>query len=185
MKSNKFRHIQKSTSIFKGDYLTVEKMIINLPNGDKGKREIVKVQNAAAVLAIDEEEKVHLIRQYRHAVQRYTLEIPAGLIDAHETPEQTAVRECEEETGYRPLKIKKLLYYAHSEGYSTGYTTLFLGTKLQFTNKINPDSTEFLERTAIPFEKFFQLIKKQQILDSKSILAGLLYKFNIKINVST
>lgn len=184
MKSNAFNHIRHSVSVFQGDYLTVEKMIINLPDGNTGKREIVQVRDAAAVLAVDKKENVYLIRQYRHAVKRYTLEIPAGLIDEHETPEQTAIRECEEETGYRPHNIIKLLYYAHSEGYSTGYTTLFLGTELEHTGKINPDSTEFLERVSMPFEEFFQLIKTQQILDSKSILSALLYKFNIEIKVS-
>ena len=184
-KTKEFKHIQNSTPIYQGNYLTVEELIINLPNGGIGKREIVQVKNAAAVLAVDEKQKVHLIRQYRHAVQRYTLEIPAGLINENETPEQTALRECEEETGYQPHNLKKLLYYAHSEGYSTGYTTLFLGTKLEYTGKINPDSTECIERVSMPFEEFFQLIKKQKILDSKSILSGLLYKFNIEIGALT
>jgi len=182
MKSSKFKHIQQSIPVFNGDYLTVEKMTINLPDGRTGIREIVLVQNAAAVLPVDKEGMVHLIRQYRHAVQRYTLEVPAGLIDKQETPEQSAVRECEEETGYFPHKLKKLLYYAHSEGYSTGYTTLFLGTELDYTGKINPDSTEFLERVSMPFEEFFRMIQKQKILDSKSILCGVLYKFNIDIS---
>ncbi len=182
MKSKKFKHIQQSIPVFNGDYLTVEKMTINLPDGRTGTREIVLVKNAAAVLPVDKKGMVHLIRQYRHAVQRYTLEVPAGLIDKDETPEQSAVRECEEETGYSPHKVKKLLYYAHSEGYSTGYTTLFLGTELEYTGKMNPDSTEFLERISMPFEEFFHMIRKQEILDSKSILCGILYKFNIEIS---
>ncbi|MFO7889655.1 MAG: NUDIX hydrolase [bacterium] len=183
MISKTFNHIRSTVSVFKGDYLAVEKMTINLPDGSTGKREIVQVRDAAAVLAVDKNEKLYLIRQYRHAVQKYTLEVPAGLIDENETPEQTAIRECEEETGYRPHNLKKLLYYAHSEGYSTGYTTLFLGTELEHTGKTNPDSTEFLERVSMPFEDFFHLIETQKILDSKSILSGLLYKFSIEIGV--
>ena len=88
-KTKKFKHIQNSIPIYQGNYLTIEELIINLPNGGIGKREIVQVKNAAAVLAVDEKQKVHLIRQYRHAVQRYTLEIPAGLINENETSEQT------------------------------------------------------------------------------------------------
>ncbi len=181
LNSNNFTHIQNSKPVFRGDYISVKKMTINLPDGSTGKREIVQVKDAVAILPVDEESNVHLIRQYRHAVQKYTLEVPAGLIDKNEIPEQTAFRECEEETGYQPHNLKKLLYYAHAEGYSTGYTTLFLGTKLEYTGKKNPDSTEFIEKVTITFEDFFQLIKEQKILDSKSILSGLLYKFKVGI----
>lgn len=176
MVSDSFKYIEKSELIFQGKYLTVEKMQINLPDGGKGEREIVRVKDAAAILPVDENGNVHLISQYRHAVGKITLEVPAGLIDDGETPEQTALRECEEETGYKPRSLREMLYYAHAEGYSSGYTTLFLGTDLVYTGRDNPDSTECLKRITMKLDEFFRLVSTGKIIDSKSILSALLYK---------
>ncbi len=171
-----FKHIESRDQIFNGKYLKLEKLKINLPDGRRGEREVVRVEDAAAVIPVDKNGKVQLVRQYRHAIEKDILEVPAGLINKGETPEQTAVRECEEETGFRPQRLKRLLYYAHAEGYSSGFTTLFLGLDLIYTGKINPDSTELLERVSLPFEQLLKKVKQGEILDSKTILCVLLYE---------
>ncbi len=71
-----------------------------LPNGETSKREIVKHPGAVAVLAITEENKMVLVRQYRKALERVLVEIPAGKLEKGEAPIETAKRELEEETGY-------------------------------------------------------------------------------------
>ncbi len=108
-------------TLFKGCYLTLERLDIRLPNGEKAIREVVRVRDAAAVLPVDEKGQVHLVRQRRPAIGRTIVEVPAGLLDQGESAEEAAVRECEEETGYRPRQLIRLLTYAHAEGYSTGF----------------------------------------------------------------
>ena len=88
--------------IFKGKYIKLDSLRIRLPDGRIGEREIVSVRDAVGVLPVDADGRVHLVRQSRPAVSRILTEIPAGLIDEGETPEEAARRECEEETGLRP-----------------------------------------------------------------------------------
>ncbi len=166
--------IIKRDRIFEGKYLTLERLAVELPDGRIADREIVRVKNAVAVLPLDHDGKVHLVRQYRPAIERAILEVPAGLLDAGETPEDAARRECEEETGFRPHHLRRLIHYAHVEGYSDGFTTLFLGSELEWTGKENPDSTEIIERVAIPFEELIRRVETNQICDSKTILCALL-----------
>jgi ADP-ribose pyrophosphatase len=161
-------------AIYQGVYMTVEKLHVQLPNQQLCDREIVRVKDAVAILPVEDNRRVHLVRQYRPAIDRFILEVPAGLVDQDENPEETAIRECEEEIGYKPRKIKKLLTYAHAEGYSTGFITLFLGTELVHTGKIHLDHSEFLEPVIIPFSELIQKVAENQIVDSKTILCTLL-----------
>jgi ADP-ribose pyrophosphatase len=162
--------------IFRGKYLNLEKLQIGLPDGRYGEREIVRVRNAVAVLLVDDKRNVHLVRQHRSAIEQTILEAPAGLLNDGEEPAAAAVRESEEETGYRPLKLRQLITYAHAEGYSTGFITLFLGTQLNNTGKICLDSSEYLEQVTVPFDKLAEMVKENQIIDSKTILCTILSK---------
>ncbi len=165
--------------LFSGHYLTLEKLQVQLPNRQVCDREVVRVRNAVAVLPVDEKGNVHLVRQFRPAIERFILEVPAGLIDRGENPEQTAFRECEEEIGYKPHKLQKLLTYAHAEGYSTGFITLFLGTDLEYTGNIHLDSSEFLESITLSFSELVHRVETNQIVDSKTILCTLLSRDKI------
>ena len=160
--------------LYTGSYLTLEKLQVRLPNRQVCDREVVRVKNAVAVLPVNEKGNVHLVRQFRPAIEQLILEVPAGLMDGDENPEQTALRECEEETGYRPRKLQKLLTYAHAEGYSTGFITLFLGTELEYTGNIHLDNSEFLELVMVPFAELVYRVQTNQIIDSKTILCTLL-----------
>jgi ADP-ribose pyrophosphatase len=168
--------IQKRESLFKGKYLELDRLEVKLPDGRTGVRECVRVRNSVSILPLDENGNVHLVRQHRPAIGRTILEAPAGLLDHDETCENAACRECEEETGFFPHKLEKLLTYAHAEGYSTGFMTLFLGTDLENTGKMKLDSTEFLEPVAIPFSAMEKMVEENQIIDSKTILFTLLIK---------
>ena len=172
--------IKNRKECYSGNYLKVETFTIKNPNGRTGHREIVHVRDAVAVLLVDNENYVHMIKQYRHAIEKELLEVPAGLIDPGETSEACAVRECEEETGYRPQKLKKLLHYAHAEGYSSGFTTLYLGTDLLHTGKIHLDQSEYLTQHHIPFDTLLNHVYCNDILDSKTIICALLGQHAIK-----
>lgn len=161
-------------TIYDGKYLDLEKLDIRLKDGRTGAREIVRVPDAVAVLPVDGDGTVHLVRQHRPAIGRTILEIPAGLLDSGEDEETAAKRECEEETGFRPGKLEHILSYAHAEGYSTGFITLFLGTDLTHTGKKHFDSTEYVEPARMPYRELLSRVKAGEFVDSKTILTAVL-----------
>ena len=165
--------IRDRQPLFQGDYLLLERLIVRLPDGREGKREIVRVPDAVAVLLM-EGERVHMVRQNRPAIGRTLLEIPAGLIGPGESPEDAAIRECEEETGFRPGRLERLMVYAHAEGYSTGMITLFLGTDPAHTGRIQLDETEHLIQESLSFDELAGLVLRNELFDSKTIMAVLI-----------
>lgn len=175
-----YDEILKRTQLYTGTYLSVEQLSVRLPDGRTGTREIVNVRDAVAVFAIDDDEQVYLVRQHRPAIGKTLLEIPAGLIEPEENPEETAVRECEEEIGQRPGKLDRLLTYAHAEGYSTGWLTLYLGRNLVPSVSASPDETEYLRPVVLPFQDLMEEVLAGGIQDSKTILSSLIWSLSFK-----
>lgn len=176
MKSRPFEFVTARQKLFNGKYLNLEKLNIELPDGRTGIREIVCVKNAVAIIPIDENGIIHLVKQHRPAIGKTIIEVPAGLIDEGETEEEAAIRECEEETGYRPQKLQRLIQYAHAEGYSTGMITLFLATDLQHTQNIQMDASEYVEQVSMSFDELLKKVGSNEIIDSKTILCTLLVR---------
>lgn len=158
-------------TIYSGKYLDVRKYFLRLPDGREAIREIVHVRNSVGVLLVDQKGQAIVVRQHRPAIGKTILEIPAGQLDDGESPEDAALRECEEETGYVPQKLEKLITYAHAEGYSTGWMTLFVGTDLFRTGEIKLDQTENLHTVSLPFDELVQKVRDNEIVDSKTILS--------------
>jgi ADP-ribose pyrophosphatase len=176
-----FESVTRKELIFHGAYLDLLRLTVRVPNGRTAHRETVRVRDAVGVMPVDKDGTVHLIRQHRPAIGRTIMEIPAGVLDSRkETPEACARRECEEETGIIPGKLKKLITYSHAEGYSTGFITLFLATDLKHTGKLNLDESEFVEQVKMPFSKLLKMIARNEIIDSKTMLCALMsrkYRF--------
>ncbi len=166
----------RTRTVYQGRYVRTEERVVRLPDGRESVREIVRPPDAVGVLPIDEDGSVHLVRQYRQAVGKVLLEIPAGIIHPGESPEGTGRRECEEETGLRPSKMKWLFRYYHSVGFSTGQIEVFLGTGLGKDSGLRPDDGEFIERVRMPFDKLYRMAVSGAIVDSKTILAVLWYQ---------
>jgi len=166
--------IEKREILFRGNFLVLENIRVRLPNGDPADREIVRMRDSVAVLPLDDRGQAILVRQHRPAIGRTLFEIPAGLIEEGESAEEAAARECEEETGYRPLRLNKLLEYAHAEGYSTGMVSLFSAQSVVHTGKIRLDRTEYLETVILPMVRLQEMLAKNELLDSKTLLAVLL-----------
>lgn len=166
-----YEKITAEEILYKGVYLTLKKLRIELPDGRKGVREIVQVRDACAILAVDGDLNVLLVRQSRPAIMKTGFEIPAGLIDEGESETDAVFRECEEETGYRPVQVRRLIRYAHAEGYSTGFITLFLGIGLEHTGKMHLDATEYVEPVLVPIDELVRLVQTNEITDSKTILS--------------
>jgi ADP-ribose pyrophosphatase len=170
-----FEPVKKRETLLRGGYLSLERLTLGLPDGKEAFREVVRVRDAVAVLPVDRNGTARLVRQHRAAIQRTILEAPAGILDRpDETLEACARRECVEETGLLPKRLVKLITYAHAEGYSTGFITLFLGQELQETGGPKLDQTEFVEQVSMPYPELLDRVLKNEIIDSKTILSVLL-----------
>ena len=116
-----------SEPLLKHWLISVRNDKVRVPDDQYAERTVVTHPGAVAILALDDAQRVLMIRQYRHPVGRLMWEIPAGLQDtAGETPLQTAQRELLEETGYHASQWHLLLDYFSSPGYSTERIRIFL-----------------------------------------------------------
>lgn len=165
--------ILRTETVFAGRYVTVDVRTVRLSDGSETSREIVSPPNAVGVLALDQNGNVHLVRQYRSALERAILEIPAGIIDPGESPEQTGRRECEEETGLIPGRVKRLCRFYHSVGFSTGHIELYLATDLAPSGRRHAEAGELLDRVVMPFDTLAGMVAGGEIVDSKTIIAVL------------
>jgi len=150
--------------------LRVDKVV--KPSGKETTREVVEHSDCVVIIAVDAEDNVLLVRQFRHAVGKELLEIPAGGINPDESAAEAVSRELQEETGYRPHKLKKLGGFYSAPGYCTEYLHLYLATELAFS-PLQAEDTEGIELVRVPFADIPHLIASGKIYDAKSI-AGLL-----------
>ena len=160
--------------VYAGPYLSTEQQTVVLPDGRQAIRDIVRPPNAVAIVPIDDDGRIYLVRQYRPAIQRAIYEIPAGIIDHGERPAATARRECEEEVGLRPRRLLKLCTFYSAVGFSTGSIQLFLAQGLMAGRGRRHDATEFLQVHAIPFKQAYRWVLSNKIVDAKSII-GILW----------
>lgn len=162
-------------TIYEGKVVKLVVDDVLLPDGQKSKREIVKHAGAVAVIAITKEEKLVLVRQYRKALGKTMLEIPAGKLEPGEKPIDCALRELEEETGYRAKTLKPLYSFYTSPGFANEIIHLFQAEGLQ-KGETHLDQDEFIELVEYSLEACFQAIEAEEICDAKTILAVHLWK---------
>ncbi len=161
-----------SKTAYQGRRINLRVDTIELPSGRRTTREIVEHSNCVAIVAIDSEENVIMVRQYRSAVAKVLLEIPAGKIEAAEDPSECVHRELREETGYLAKKVEALGGFYAGPGYSTEYLYLYLATGLE-PSRETPDSDEIMGVVRIPLIDIPGMIASGEICDAKSV-AGLL-----------
>jgi len=142
-----------------------------MPSGRKTTREIVEHSDCVAIVAVDSEDNVLLVNQFRKAVEKELLEIPAGGMEPGEDPVTTVSREMREETGYLPRKLERLGGFYSAPGYCTEYLHLYLATDL-VPSQLFAEDTEGIRLVRVPLDQVTSLITSGRICDSKSI-AGL------------
>ena len=162
----------KKKKIYEGKILSLSLYDITL-NGRKVKREVVEHRGAAAILAF-ERKKVILVKQYRFPLG-YVLEIPAGTLEKGEKPRACALREIQEETGYKAKKMTHFLTYYPSVGYNTEAIHCFVATGLTKVGDLKLDYDEVMSVVKMDFAKLLGMIKAGKIIDSKTICAALTY----------
>jgi len=162
-----------STNIYRGKVINVCQYKVKLPDGRKTIREIVEHPGAVVILALTDDKKIVMIKQFRKPAEEVLWELPAGTIEPGEDLENCARRELEEETGYYPRKIKKIITFFSSPGFCNEKLTLFLAKDLEKRIK-NEDADEFIKVQLITLEETLDMVKNNIIKDAKTII-GILY----------
>lgn len=164
--------VVSSQRLYEGRAIQLRVDTIRKSSGKETTREVVEHSDCVAILAIDAEDNLLLVRQFRHAVGSDLLEIPAGGIDPGETPDQAVRRELREETGFVPNRVVRLGGFYSSPGYCTEYLHLYLATDLMLSPLVAED-TEEIEVVRVPSKEVRGLVASGRIRDAKSI-AGIL-----------
>ncbi len=164
-----------SKKIFKGDLLDVRKDKVMLPNKKHSYREWVKHPGAACCIPILDNEII-MVEQYRYAVKEVSIELPAGKIDKGESPETCAVRELQEETGYKSRNLTFLTTIYPAIGFSDEKMWIYLAQDL-VKKKSKPDIDEFVKVIKLNHKIALKMVENGDITDSKTII-GILWLHN-------
>lgn len=153
---------------------------VELPDGSRSTRDIAGHPGGVGMVALDDGGRVLLVRQWRHAIGRALLEIPAGTLDRHpdgsvEEHAGAAPRELEEETGYRAATWRYLGGFYTAPGFTSELMHLYLATDLvpAHGDRLGPDEDERLELEAVPLDEAIAMVDRGEIVDAKTIV-GLL-----------
>ena len=169
----------QSKQIFKGNVISLKVDDVTLPNGATSRREIINHPGAVAVIAVTTDNRLILVEQYRKALERSIIEIPAGKLEPGEAPELTARRELEEETGYGCNELTYLQTFATSPGFADEVIHLFIARGLyKIENAAVADEDEFVELLEVTLEEAEQMVAEQKIYDAKTAFAVLWLKLN-------
>jgi len=161
-----------SQLIYDGRAVKLRVDTVRMADGRETKREIVEHIDCVAIVAVDADDNVLLVKQFRKPIGKELLEIPAGGIDPGENPVATVRREMREETGYLPQKVERLGGFYSTPGYCTEYLHLYLATDLT-PSQLYAEDTESIKLVRVPVSQIPSLIASGSICDAKSI-AGLL-----------
>lgn len=158
--------------IFHGRIVDLRVDTVRLPNGHLTTREVIDHPGGVAVVAIDENDNVLTVKQYRYAFQTVLEELPAGKLERGEDPLVCAVRELGEETGFTAGRIVPLGAYHSSPGFSSERLYIYLALDLS-SGEAHPDEGEFLDLVKLPFSELLSMVKRGEISDGKTAIAAL------------
>ncbi len=159
--------------VYKGSFMEVEKRKYSLCDGKEAYRDIVVHPQACAVIALDKDNNLYLVKQYRAAFDKILLEIPAGKMDSGELPLDCVRRELEEETGLTAEKFTLLSSIAVSPGFCTEIIHIYIAEGLSEGNA-NPDEDEHLLVTKMNIHTAKENVFNGTFSDAKTISGVLL-----------
>ncbi len=158
---------------YRGRILNLRVDTVRIPNGAETIREVVEHPGAVVIAAIDSDGRVLFVKQYRHAVGRELLELPAGTLERNEPPETAARRELKEETGYTAGRWELLASFFSSPGILTEEMHVYLARDLA-EGTFEPMEDEDLQIEQVPLSEALKQVGSGEIVDAKSIVGLLL-----------
>ena len=157
--------------IFSGKILKLQVEEVELPNGRRSTREIVRHPGAVGIIPFLDDDTVVMVKQYRKPVEDYLIEIPAGKLEEGEDPLECAKRELEEETGYRASLWEYLGFIYTSPGFSDEKIHIYRARYLFRSGDSKTDEDEFLDVIQMKLEDVEKKIATGEIVDSKTLSA--------------
>ncbi len=162
--------VEAVEEIYRGRVVHLRLERARLPDGRSTSLELIVHPGASAIVPLAGDGRVWLVRQWRHATGSWLLEVPAGKLEPGEEPRACAMRECEEETGWRPQRLIELGVLWTTPGFTDEQIHLFLGLDLiEGTPGLQAD--EALTAVAVPLEAAVRMALEGEIADGKSIVA--------------
>lgn len=166
--------------IAKGKIVDYYQDTVKLPNGNVATWDFVGNKGAAAVLPVMSDGKIIMVRQYRNAIDRETVEIPAGGLNTPDEPTRdAAARELEEETGYKTQDLEFLISIKTTVAFCNEYIDIYVARNLQ-PSKQNLDEDEFINVEMYSVDELCEMIYAGKIEDSKTVSAILAYALKNK-----
>jgi ADP-ribose pyrophosphatase len=157
---------------YTGNVVGIDSMKVLLPTGKEATRDVVVHPGGAAIVPLTKDGYIYLVKQYRAAVGKVMLEIPAGKLDQGEDPLLCARRELEEETGLRAGSFHKLTAMNTTPGFCNEVLHIYLATELE-EGKSKLDQDEFLLVEKYRIDSLLEMIKSNEITDAKTIIGVL------------
>jgi ADP-ribose pyrophosphatase len=158
--------------IFTGRVISLQVDQVVLPNGNTTSREIIKHPGAVAIIAVTDDQKIVMVEQYRKALEKEIIEIPAGKLEKNELPEVCAKRELEEETSYECESLELLNSFYTSPGFADEIVHVYLAKGLkQKENAAGLDEDEFVNLLELTLGEALEAIKDGRICDAKTVYA--------------
>ena len=157
--------------IYDGIFLKMKRDTVSLPNGQKAVREYLTHPGAVAIVALLDDGRVLLERQYRYPIAKACIEIPAGKLDPHENPLLCAQRELAEETGYTAKKWSYIRRIHPVISYSTEFIDIYLAEGL-VPGASHLDEEEFLDVFAAPLEQLIAWVEEGEITEVKTTISA-------------
>lgn len=167
--------------IFNGNIIRLRRDIVELPNKKQSSREVVMHPGGVSVVALDQNNRVCMVRQYRKPHEKVLLEIPAGKLNWGEDHFECAKRELKEETGYSAENYTYLGGYYPSPGFCDEIIHIYLATNLE-KGAASPDEDEFLEVESYPLDELVEMVMDGCIKDAKTAIAILKTKLILNKN---
>lgn len=166
-------HILSDDTVWRGRIFDVSRIEVSLADRRHALRDVVRHLGAVAIVALTDDGRICLVRQYRVALDRVTVEIPAGKLDAGEDPLDCARRELLEETGFTADNIAFLTTIASSCGFTDELIHIYMATGLHF-GESHPDEDEFLHVDLVPLPELIDAVLDGRIEDAKTIAGALI-----------